>query len=449
MVFPPDLLLDGPHGRRPPGHVHLFPPLLCRQRPRPGRGHLPLRSTLCVFSVDAMGLRPLWFGETEREYFISSEMGVVPHEEILSDPKPLAPGEKLGCAAARRGKDSRSSSTTASAGRKVILHSSAAAPAWLPAKKALARGEGVIQRDRGGRKSTSPGAKTLAPRRTSSRPWPGRRSDLRNLKDISRTGTEPIASLGYDGPLAARRFSRQNLSDYFKEQVAVVTNPAIDRERESEHFSPGVTLGARPRLAGGRSGRRWSCRYRSLPGGAAWGRRRGDAEAAEHPSEPARWSPYSPISGKKAALRYKCPSLHPGTEGNDPGGPQPVLQREAAPGRGPGAPPCSSSTTAAPSARGGAFSTRRWPLQAFIGPCGRSATRAGRACGGGPRWWCAPGRFRNLHDLIFPARHGGRRLLFLPPVGARFPGGGGRPGATPPPGSGDWKRSSPPWGPMK
>jgi glutamate synthase (NADPH/NADH) large chain len=50
----------------------------------------------CVFSVDAMGLRPLWVGETDKEFFASSELGVVPHEEISSDPKPLAPGEKLG-----------------------------------------------------------------------------------------------------------------------------------------------------------------------------------------------------------------------------------------------------------------------------------------------------------------------------------------------------------------
>ena len=30
----------------------------------------------CVFSVDALGLRPLWFGETEKEIFASSERGV-------------------------------------------------------------------------------------------------------------------------------------------------------------------------------------------------------------------------------------------------------------------------------------------------------------------------------------------------------------------------------------
>ncbi|MRR54677.1 MAG: glutamate synthase, partial [Deltaproteobacteria bacterium] len=50
----------------------------------------------CVFSVDALGLRPLWFGETEEEIFASSELGVVPHSEILSDPRPLSPGEKVG-----------------------------------------------------------------------------------------------------------------------------------------------------------------------------------------------------------------------------------------------------------------------------------------------------------------------------------------------------------------
>ena len=43
--------------------------------------------------------------------------------------------------------------------------------------------------------------------------------------------------LGYDGPLACFSPERQNLADFFKESVAVVTNPAIDREREIEHFS--------------------------------------------------------------------------------------------------------------------------------------------------------------------------------------------------------------------
>src|SRR5918998_51957 len=49
-----------------------------------------------VFSSDALGLRPLWFGETEKEFFASSEKGVVPLEQMVRDPRPLAPGEKMG-----------------------------------------------------------------------------------------------------------------------------------------------------------------------------------------------------------------------------------------------------------------------------------------------------------------------------------------------------------------
>ncbi|HEU4600055.1 MAG TPA: glutamate synthase-related protein, partial [Solirubrobacterales bacterium] len=62
-------------------------------------------------------------------------------------------------------------------------------------------------------------------------------------------GAEPVGSLGYDGPLAALSPERQNLADYFKETVAVVTNPAIDREREIEHFSTRAVFGRRPSLA--------------------------------------------------------------------------------------------------------------------------------------------------------------------------------------------------------
>ena len=50
---------------------------------------------LAVFSVDALGLRPLWFGETEKEYFASSERGVYPLDMMTTDTRPLAPGEKI------------------------------------------------------------------------------------------------------------------------------------------------------------------------------------------------------------------------------------------------------------------------------------------------------------------------------------------------------------------
>src|ERR1044072_2112751 len=65
---------------------------------------------------------------------------------------------------------------------------------------------------------------------------------------MASNGAEPVGSLGYDGPLAALSPERQNLADYFKETVAVVTNPAPDRERELEPFSTRALFGRRPSL---------------------------------------------------------------------------------------------------------------------------------------------------------------------------------------------------------
>ena len=48
----------------------------------------------CVFSADALGLRPLWQVETEADFVFSSEPGVVSVSSMVSEPKPLAPGEK-------------------------------------------------------------------------------------------------------------------------------------------------------------------------------------------------------------------------------------------------------------------------------------------------------------------------------------------------------------------
>ena len=81
------------------------------------------------------------------------------------------------------------------------------------------------------------------------------REDTKLVQQMASNGAEPIGSLGYDGPLAALSAERQNLADYFKETVAVVTNPAIDREREIEHFSCRAVFGARPvdRPAAGRA----------------------------------------------------------------------------------------------------------------------------------------------------------------------------------------------------
>ncbi|MGQ0516798.1 glutamate synthase central domain-containing protein, partial [Bacillus sp. D-CC] len=60
-----------------------------------------------------------------------------------------------------------------------------------------------------------------------------------------------FCSLGHDSPLAALDTDRRNIADFIKESVAVVTNPAIDRDREVEHFSTRTILGERPSLLSG------------------------------------------------------------------------------------------------------------------------------------------------------------------------------------------------------
>ncbi len=199
----------------------------------------------CCLSVDAMGLRPLWFGETEKEYFASSELGVVPHEEILADPKPLAPGEKIGlqmvpgkglqvlaCDALRRTVYKRFSKRTGLKKNAKALAAGRALPAATVKEEKLFR-----------RMEKLPADNLLA-----ALGWEA--GDRRLLQEAARTGQDPVVSLGHDAPLAALDPERQNLSDYFKEQVAVVTNPAIDREREADHFSTRIYLGARPELKG-------------------------------------------------------------------------------------------------------------------------------------------------------------------------------------------------------
>ena len=228
----------------------------------------------CVFSVDAMGLRPLWFGETDKEWFISSELGVVPHEEILADPKPLAPGEKLGVR------------TVPGKKLQVLAHPELQREVGRLFRRrtrlsiqrtALTFGASLPEPSLAPEPSSRQGDSFLRENLLSAFAW--KNSDLRNLKEMAKSAQDPIASLGYDGPLAALAVTRQNLPDYFKEQVAVVTNPAIDREREAEHFSTRIALGPRPRLKGG-ARRAVALDIPLLTGGRRLGHDAADAETA-------------------------------------------------------------------------------------------------------------------------------------------------------------------------
>ncbi|HET7177404.1 MAG TPA: glutamate synthase-related protein [Solirubrobacterales bacterium] len=202
----------------------------------------------CVFSADALGLRPLWQVETANDFVFSSEPGVVPVGAMVAEPKPLAPGEKVLVTADRERK--RSALHAHDEMLRIVRER------WLrrngvedagPYDRALETG-GPLE---GGEVPGYSDAGPEEPVRVSDRVLAGfgwQRDDVKLVQQMASSGAEPIGSLGYDGPLAALSPERQNLADYFKETVAVVTNPAIDREREVEHFSTRTIFGRRPSI---------------------------------------------------------------------------------------------------------------------------------------------------------------------------------------------------------
>ncbi|MFL6333978.1 MAG: glutamate synthase-related protein [Pyrinomonadaceae bacterium] len=212
-----------------------------------------------VFSSDALGLRPLWCGETEKEFFASSEKGVVPLEQMVRDPRPLAPGEKMGFLL-KRGVGVQVFEYHELQRRALEDVGARFRPARLNARVKWAddeehaqspAGAAALSRVRAAPPPASDGGVAAAgveERRLAAFGWG--RIEESEVREMAETGKEPISGLGWDGPLAALSQKRRNVSDYFHERVAVVTNPAIDREREADHFSTRVFLGARPTPAG-------------------------------------------------------------------------------------------------------------------------------------------------------------------------------------------------------
>ena len=201
-----------------------------------------------VFSCDALGLRPLWFGETEKEFFASSEKGVVPLEQMVCDPKPLAPGEKMGFLLRRDvGVDvfeyhELQRHALDAVRQRFPLARLNSRTHWM--HRTSAKGSAAIE-------SAPVASIDIQPvsdgKRLIAFGW--NKLDDADAQEMAASGKEPISGLGWDGPLAALSKQRKNLADYFHERVAVVTNPSIDREREADHFSTRVFIGARPDLA--------------------------------------------------------------------------------------------------------------------------------------------------------------------------------------------------------
>ncbi|WLR51271.1 glutamate synthase-related protein [Bacillus tianshenii] len=189
-----------------------------------------------VFSVDALGLRPVWKLETESSYIFSSEPGILPSSEYTGEPKPFAPGEKVGLKWKEDGTI------------QVYDHNEYQEEVFNRMSERL-----FIKDSR--KRLTPPSYSENIVAEAVSNVHNGQyaafgwdREHIQLVEQMAEKGAEPIRSLGHDAPLAAIDTGRRNIADFIKESVAVVTNPAIDRDREAEHFSTRTVLGKRPSL---------------------------------------------------------------------------------------------------------------------------------------------------------------------------------------------------------
>ncbi|MGD8456467.1 MAG: glutamate synthase-related protein [Anaerolineales bacterium] len=234
-----------------------------------------------VASVDAIGLRPLWFVETEKEFVFSSERGAIPLEVMVRDPRPLGPGEKM--AIKLRPGDNPEVLDHFKIRQHVMNRAfqreapQLARQYWINWDKAPSD----ILLDKKGKPGTaseinlsdSTSMEETTPKSSEGEteevepeqiPWlqaeecvqlepyalkacGWNKEHVQEIDDLVKKG-KGVGSLGYDGPLAAISQRRTNLADYFKETVAVVTNPAIDRDREMEVFSTSSLFGACPSI---------------------------------------------------------------------------------------------------------------------------------------------------------------------------------------------------------
>ncbi|WP_053958720.1 glutamate synthase-related protein [Sulfobacillus thermosulfidooxidans] len=177
-----------------------------------------------VAAVDAMGLRPLWVLETQEYFILSSEPGITSPDSWIKEPRVLGPGQMVAFEWTEDGPVHVIENDTVMA-RLANKLTGEAPQIW----EASRRGHVGHSYSTGIYRANG---------------W--NKDDEQLIKTFAEGHREPIGSLGFDGPLAPFSETPVNISDYLQETVAVVTNPALDREREAEHFSLTTLLGARP-----------------------------------------------------------------------------------------------------------------------------------------------------------------------------------------------------------
>lgn len=189
-----------------------------------------------AFSVDSLGLRPLWQLETMDAYLFASEPGILSNSQYVANPKPLSPGEKVGVR--YNDKDELEVYDHFEYQEEVYKRISTR----FNVKGYYAN----INKNSLSHMKPNPTLTNVHNGWYAAYGWD--REHIQLLEQMAEKGAEPIRSLGHDVPLAALNQGRKNIADYLKESVAVVTNPAIDRDREAEHFSTRTILGKRPNL---------------------------------------------------------------------------------------------------------------------------------------------------------------------------------------------------------
>lgn len=199
-------------------------------------GIISRQNNEACFSLDSLGLRPQWMLETKDFYMFSSEQGISLASEYVSEPKPLAPGEKVALLIPE-GEPAT-----------VLYHHQIQEHVYQKLYKRFDL-NGSAKRLFHNRPSTHVPVQAIEKPATALYQAFGWNKDhVTWVEQTAATGNEPIRGLGHDLPLAALDTERRNLADFMKETVAVVTNPAIDREREMEHFTTRSVIGTRPSI---------------------------------------------------------------------------------------------------------------------------------------------------------------------------------------------------------
>lgn len=198
-----------------------------------------------VFSVDALGLRPLWFGETDKEYFASSEKGVIPIENMEIDPIPIAPGEKKGLWLKRPIViPDVLQHMTVTGNVEIFDHAKLREFVIHRLGNSLSNKTTFVKPNKPKTDSRTSAYKHVPISFYQAMGW--KQDEWEDITSFMQSGKEPISGMGYDGPLAFLSQDITNIPEFIKERVAVVTNPSIDREREGDHFNLTTFLGARP-----------------------------------------------------------------------------------------------------------------------------------------------------------------------------------------------------------